>query len=73
MKYLKLTGSILCLMIIQTGMSQKPLIDSAAVANWSYLSSGGTAIGSNGNYFSYVIENSPVNNHTLVIQKIDND
>ncbi len=71
MNYIKLTGPFLCLMIIQTVMSQKPLIDSAAVVSWPYLEERNTVISDDGNYFSYMIANQPAGSRTLVIEKTD--
>jgi dipeptidyl aminopeptidase/acylaminoacyl peptidase len=50
----------------------KPVIDSAAIANWVDLSQSEASITADGKYFMYLINNLPVGRNTLAIQSTEN-
>ncbi len=50
---------------------QKPVIDSAAVVSWPFFNTNAVSISNDGNFFSYIVDNSPVGSQTLIIHKID--
>ncbi len=62
---------LLCSVIAQTLMAQKPIIDSLAIVNWPIVDMN-SVISDDGSYFSYRVDNKPAGSRTLVIQKTDN-
>jgi dienelactone hydrolase len=64
---------VLCQTAAPSIIPSKPIIDSAAVANWYDLHDSQTSISTDGKYFMYSIENLPAGSSTLVIQSTENE